>query len=99
MLLGDFYYADIEYDANSRTATRLKICEPIEFEPGSFFWASRDQVINLINDGYTMEPFPKNEQIEKERHLVRLVTLDGQTYLRTDSAALPADRLNGHAAG
>lgn len=96
MLLGDFYYAEIEYDPQSHMATRLNICEPFECSPGTFFWASRAQVIDLIQDGYTIEPMPNTGPPPQERQLVRLVKLDGQVYLRTDHSPLPADRLNGH---
>jgi hypothetical protein len=93
MLFGDFYIVEIQYDPQTGLASFIKICEPCGSCPGPGFWASRAQIIQLIGDGYTVEPLPEDSHMLPPRQLVRIVALDGKTYLRTDGAALPADRL------
>ncbi len=94
MLLGDFYIVDVEYDPNTGLACRIKICEPVDARPGPAFWASREQIIQLIDDGYTVEPLPDNEALVPYRKLIRLIYVGGQVFMRTDETALPADKLD-----
>ena len=95
MLFGDFYFSEVKIDPETRMAVQFRICEPYRCEPGLYFWASREEIFQLIADGYTVEPLPEEGPPPARRKILRAVEMDGKTYLRTDGAALPGDWLDG----
>ncbi len=93
MFLGDFYIVDYEHDMDTGLAKRILICEGRGTCTSPAFWVARDQVIGLIEDRYTAELLPPKGAKIYPRRMVQLVEVEGEKYLRTDGAAIPADYL------
>ncbi len=93
MLFGDFYLVDVKYDEQTGLASDLLICEPRNFQPGATFWANREAVISLIEDGYHVELLPPDGPMSMKRWFVRVVELAGKKYLRLDRELIASDKL------
>jgi hypothetical protein len=93
LLFGDFYIVDVKYDLETGLASELLICEPRNFHPGIMFWAKREDVISLIEDGYHLELFPPDERPVDKRWFVKVIEIGGKKYMRIDRVAIAADGL------
>ncbi len=95
MFLGDFYIKEIEYNQETNLAKKFLICGGLINSLGTAFWITRDQLIEVIEDHNTVELLPENEWVH-QRRLVKVISVDGRNYLRTDGITAEEDFFEGY---
>jgi hypothetical protein len=90
---GDFYVHTVEFDEHTGTITGFVISESIGVDLCEPFYATREETIQAVEDGYVVMMMGDCSFDKAKGHRLFVVEVEGQKYLREDDKLISDDAI------